>query len=88
MKNPPKISISQKHYSLKQLCTVEYLGCYPDSNLNGESMALGALKKINTKLNYLRRQRNYLNYSSRSLLFNALIQPHFDYGCTSWYPLS
>ena len=28
----------------------------------------------------------YLNYSSRRLLFNALIQPHFDYGCTSWYP--
>ena len=23
---------------------------------------------------------------SRRLLCNALIQPHFDYGCTSWYP--
>ena len=33
------------------------------------------------------RQSNYLNYSSRRLLCNALIQPHFDYGCTSWYPL-
>ena len=28
-----------------------------------------------------------MNYSSRRLLCNALIQPHFDYGCTSWYPL-
>ena len=28
-----------------------------------------------------------MNYSSRRLLYNALIQPHFDYGCTSWYTL-
>ena len=45
------------------------------------------LKKINTNLNFLCRQNNYLNYSSRKLLCNALIQLHFDYGCTSWYPL-
>ena len=28
-----------------------------------------------------------MNYSSRRLLFNGLIQPHFDYGCPSWYSL-
>ena len=28
-----------------------------------------------------------MNYSSRRLLCNALIQPHVHYGCTSWYPL-
>ena len=44
------------------------------------------LKKINTKLNFLRKQSNYLNYLSRRLLCNALIQPHFDYGCTSFCP--
>ena len=37
---------------LKQHKTVEYLGCYLDSDLNGESMALRVLKKINTKLNH------------------------------------
>ena len=50
-------------------------------------MARRVIKKINTKLNFLWRQSNYLNYSSRRLLCNALIQLHFDYGCTSWYPL-
>ena len=45
------------------------------------------LKKINTKLNFLWRHSNYLNYSSRKLLCNALMQLHFDYGCSSWYPL-
>ena len=24
----------------------------------------------------------------RRLLCNVLIQPHFDYGCSSWFPLS
>ena len=49
-------------YPLKQHKTVEYLGCYLDSDLNGKSMACRALKKINTKLNFLWRQSNYLNY--------------------------
>ena len=42
---------------------------------------------INRKLNILRRQNKYLSYSSRRLLCNALIQPYFNYGCTTWYPL-
>ena len=71
----------------KQHNTVECLGCYLDSNLYGESMAFIVLKKINIKLLFLWRQCNYLNYSYRRLVCNALVQPHFDYGCTSWYPL-
>ena len=50
-------------------------------------MARRILKKMNTKLNFLWRQSNYLNYSSRRLLCNALTQPHFNYGSTLWYPL-
>ena len=72
MKSPPKLNISYGDYSLKQCSTVEYLGCYLDSSLNGESMARRVLKKINNKLNFLWRQSNYLNYSSRKLLYNAL----------------
>ena len=50
-------------------------------------MAIKAIKKINSKLSFLCRQRKYLDPHLRRLLCNALIQPHFDYGCTSWYPL-
>ena len=50
-------------------------------------MTCRVLKKINTKLNLLWRQCNHLNNSSRRLLCNAHMQPHFDYGCTLWYPL-
>ena len=68
MKSPQELSASYGDYSLKQHNTVEYLRCYLDSNLNGKSMACRVLKKINTKLNFLWRQSNYLNYSSRRLL--------------------
>ena len=70
-----------RDYSLKQHNTVEYLGCCLDSDLSKDSMACRVLTKIKTKLNVLLRQSNYLNYSSRRLLYNALIQSHFDYGC-------
>ena len=33
------------------------------------------------------RQSRYLTSEHRRLLCNALIQPHFDYGCSSWFPL-
>ena len=72
-----------RDYYLKHHETVKYLEYYPHSNLNGESLVRRVLKTINTKLNLLLRQRNYLNYLSRRLPYNALIQAHFDYGCTS-----
>ena len=52
MKRPPKLSISYGDYSLKQYNTVEYLGCYLDFNLNGQSIACTFLKMIDTKLNF------------------------------------
>ena len=34
-----------------------------------------------------KKKSNYFNYLSRRLLCHTLIQPHFDYGCTSQYSL-
>ena len=47
-------------------------------------MARKALKMINGKLKFLYEQAIFLNFPCKRLLCNALIQPHFDYGCTSW----
>ena len=44
------------------------------------------LGKIYGKLKFLYRKQSYLDKSLRRLLLNALIQPHFDYACTSCYP--
>ena len=71
---------------LKQFSTVEYLGCLLDDTLSGQEMALKVLKKVNGRLRFLYRQGKYLNPRLRRMLCNTLIQPHFDYACSAWYP--
>ena len=51
-----------------------------------ESMALYVMDKINKKIKFLYRKSQFLTTSLRRLLCNALIQPHFDYACSAWYP--
>ena len=86
-KTPGKLNISFQDHLIKLYNCVKYLGCFLDYNLNGETMARKALSKINVKLKFLYRQATFLNPTCKRLLCNALIQPLFDYGCTSWYPL-
>jgi hypothetical protein len=85
-KNAENIIIKRHDVTLKQFSMVEYLGCLLDSTLSGEEMALKVLKKVNGRLRYLYRQGKYLNPRLRRMLCNALIQPHFDYACSAWYP--
>ena len=65
---------------------VTYLGCVLDETLCGEPMALKALNKINGKLKFLYRKNKFLTPTLRRMLCNAIIQPHFDYACSAWYP--
>ena len=81
-----RLDIRRGDIKIKQHSKVKYLGSLLDENLSGESMAAKMLGKINGKLKFLYRKQNYLDRSLRRLLLNALIQPHFDYACTSWYP--
>ena len=73
-----KLNISYDSLKIKQYLEVTYLG--------GESMTLNAVSKINTYLKFLYRKSKFLSPQLRRLLFNALIQPHFDYMCSVWYP--
>ena len=77
-----EINISFANHPIKQHETVEYLGCQLDSKLSGEAMASKVLEKLNAKLKFLYRQSRYLTHVYRRLLCNALIQLHFDYGCS------
>ena len=54
--------------------------------MSQESMALKVIKKINQKLKFLYRKNRFFTRELRRLLCNAIIQPHFDYACSSWYP--
>ena len=49
-------------------------------------MALNVIHKINNKLKFLYHKNVFLTPKMRHLLGNALIQPHFDYACSAWYP--
>ena len=49
-------------------------------------MALKVINKINSRLRFLYRKNRFLSPPLRRLLCNSLIQPHFDYACSAWYP--
>ena len=48
--------------------SVKYLGLTIDQNLNGDEMALGIIKKVNSRLNFLYRQANFLDQKSKKIL--------------------
>ena len=71
---------------IKQHSKVKYLGCLMEETMSGEAMAFNVIHKINSKLKFLYCKNNFLTPKLRHLLCNALIQPHFDYVCSAWYP--
>ena len=71
---------------IKQYSKVTYLGCELDENLSGQAMALKVMYKIKSRFKFMYRKNIYLTPYLRRLLWNALIQPHFDYACSAWCP--
>ena len=49
-------------------------------------MANKVKSKVNARLKFLHRKNKYLTPNLCRLLCNALIQPHFDYAYSAWYP--
>lgn len=72
--------------NIKHVKNVKYLGLQIDNDLVGDSIVNGILKKANSRLKFLYRNNYMLNFSCRKTLCSALIQCHFHYSCSSWYP--
>ena len=81
-----KPNISYSSPKIKQYSEVTYPSCILDESLPGESMVVNVASKINTRLKCLYRKNNFLSPQLRRLLCNVLIQSHFDYTCSVWYP--
>ena len=81
-----RLDIRRGDIKIKQYTSVTYLGCILDEDLSGESMATRILGKINGRLRFLYREQHFLDLSLRRLLANALIQSHFDYASSAWFP--
>ena len=58
---------------------VEHLGCLLDKNMSGEAMARMVLKI------FLYKQNRYISYPLKRMLWNTLIQSHYDFACSTWY---
>ena len=54
--------------------------------LSGAYMATSVIQKANARLKSLYRKRKFLNLTTKKLLVMSLIQCHFDYACSFWYP--
>ena len=86
LKNQRDLDLRYGDLKIKQHSKVTYLGCILDNDLSGESMATKVLRLVNNRLKFLYRKQKFLTLSLRRLLCNALIQPHYDYACSAWYP--
>ena len=69
----PVEELDIRYKKIKQHKHMNYLRYVLDETMPGETMALRVIEKINSRLKFLYRK-------------NRLIQPHFDYACTVWYP--
>ena len=65
---------------------VTYLGCVLDEMLSADAIILKTINKLNWKLKFLFRKNRCLTKELCRMLYNALIQLHFDYECPAWYP--
>ena len=58
----------------------------PDETMSEETTTLSILNKTNNKLKFLYRQNSFLGPTLRRLLCKTILQTHFDYTCSAWYP--
>ena len=62
------------------------MGCMLEETMSGKSIAHEVTSKVTARLKFLQWKNKYSIRNLHRLLCNALIQPHFDYACSGWYP--
>jgi hypothetical protein len=83
-KNNSQDSIDIQIEDAKIQCveSIKYLGVMLDNKMNFKNNADYVCKKVAKKIGYMARLGNKLNYSSKVLVYNSIIAPHFDYCST------
>jgi len=75
----PNLRIHINNEPLKQVSVAKYLGMYIDENLKWDEHINVMIPKISAKIGILRSLRNIVPLCTLKLLYNAIVQPHFDY---------
>ena len=85
LKSQSILNVSCNGHTLGSNSSVKYLGATIDQNLTYDAMARSIIKKSNSRLKFLYRKREFLNYHTNRLLAMSLVQCHFDYASSVWF---
>ena len=85
LKKCSKLNITCHNVTVASTSSVNYLGAILNQTLSGEEMGNRTIKRANSRLKFLYRKGKCLSTYARKLLVSSLIQPHFNYACTSWF---
>ena len=64
---------------IKRAKNTKYLGVYLDENLTWDKHVDKLCSKVNRSISGLRHARDYMSLDILKMMYNALIQPVFDY---------
>jgi hypothetical protein len=73
---------------IKKVNNTKVPGIQLDENLSWEKHINHISSKITSGIGAIRRLREYIEQSTLIMVYNALIQPYFDYCCEVWYTLN
>ena len=70
--------------AIKRVHDYKSLGVYIDQSLTWETHVNEIAKKISSGIGAIKRLRDYVSRDTLVLVYNALVQPYFDYCCEVW----
>jgi hypothetical protein len=70
---------------VERVTSVKYLGVILDQTPSGVQHVQSILKKAGSRLAFLFRYSAILNQRARLTICSALVQPNFDYCCSTWF---
>jgi len=81
----PSLEIICNNLAIKSTTSVNYLGATLDQTFPFSEMVQLMLKKVNARLKFVYRNKQYLTQHTNTLLVMSLIQCHYDYAGCIWY---
>ena len=85
VKTQSALNISCNGHPIQSKDSVKYLGATIDQSLSFETMAMAVIQKVNSRLKFMYRKRDFLNFHAKKLLIMAIAQCHFDYASVVWF---
>ena len=79
-----EITIKINECEINRVESVKSLGVYIDNHLTWTKHINEISKKIASAIGALKRSRPYITKNTAVQVYQALIQPHFDYCCSVW----